>query len=85
MLIDELGDTPPTARAFLSRLMAWGVPRGYCTSNPVEHTEKIPGGEPWVLWPNSAFEILFEHAPFHMQVIAISALFTGTARVTFWR
>ncbi|MFT2213965.1 hypothetical protein [Rhizobium giardinii] len=26
MLIDELGDTPATARAFLSRLMAWGVP-----------------------------------------------------------
>ncbi|WP_225039672.1 hypothetical protein WGT02_13905 [Rhizobium sp. T1470] len=64
-MIDELGETPATAnqfRAFLSRLMAWGVPRGYCTANPVEHTEKIPGGEPWVPWPNWAFEILFEHA-----------------------
>lgn len=79
-MIDELGDTPATAnqfRAFLSRLMAWGVPRGYCLINPVEHTEKIPGGEPWVPWPNWAFEILFEHAPFHMQVIAMSAFFTG--------
>lgn len=79
-MIDELGETPATAnqfRAFLSRLMAWGVPRGYCTSNPVEHIEKIPGGEPWVPWPNWAFEILFEHAPFHMQIIAVSAFFTG--------
>ncbi|ULR45470.1 hypothetical protein [Rhizobium sp. K102] len=79
-MIDELGDTPATAnqfRAFLSRLMAWGVPRGYCSSNPVEHTEKIPGGEPWVPWPNWAFEILFDHAPFHMQMIAMSAFFTG--------
>ncbi|MDR9760643.1 hypothetical protein RJJ37_13500 [Rhizobium redzepovicii] len=72
--------TPATAnqfRAFLSRLMAWGITRGYCSSNPVEHTEKIPGGEPWVPWPNWGFEILFEHAPFHMQIIAMSAFFTG--------
>lgn len=78
--IDALGDTPATAnqfRAFLSRLMSWGVPRGYCTFNPIEKTEKIPGGEPWVPWPNWAFEILFEHAPFHLQMIAMSAFFTG--------
>jgi hypothetical protein len=79
-MIDELGDTPATAnqfRAFLSRLMAWGVPRGFCKINPVEHTEKVPGGEPWVPWPNWAFEILFEHAPIHMQRISMSAFFTG--------
>ena len=78
--IDALGDTPATAnqfRAFLSRLMAWGIPRGFCKTNPVEHTEKIPGGEPWTPWPNWAFEILFEHAPIHMQRIAMSAFFTG--------
>ncbi|KQY78606.1 hypothetical protein ASD52_01790 [Ensifer sp. Root142] len=78
--IDALGETPAKAnqfRAFLSRLMSWGVPRGYCTANVVEHTEKIPGGEPWVPWPNWAFEILLEHAPFHLQIIAMSAFFTG--------
>lgn len=78
--IDALGETPATAnqfRAFLSRLMAWGIPRGFCTANPVEHTEKIPGGEPWTPWPNWAFEILLEHAPIHMQRIAMSAFFTG--------
>lgn len=79
-MIDEFGDTPASAnqlRAFLSRLMAWGVPRGYCATNVIEHTEKIPGGEPWVPWPNWAFEILLKHAPFHMQIICISAFFTG--------
>ena len=79
-IIDEFGATPAKAnqlRAFLSRLMAWGIPRGFCSSNPVEHTEKIPGGEPWVPWPNWAFETLFEHAPFHMQMICMSAFFTG--------
>lgn len=78
--IDALGETPATAnqfRAFLSRLMSWGIPRGYCTTNVVEATEKIPGGEPWVPWPNWAFETLLEHAPFHMQMIAVSAFFTG--------
>lgn len=78
--IDSFGETPAKAnqfRAFLSRLMAWGVPRGYCQSNVVEKTEKIPGGEPWVPWPNWAFETLLEHAPFHMQMIAVSAFFTG--------
>src|SRR5690606_4987538 len=64
--IDSLGETPATAnqfRAYLSRLMAWGIPRGYSTMNPVEHTEKVPGGEPWSPWPEWAFEILIEHAP----------------------
>ncbi|SOC40112.1 hypothetical protein SAMN05892877_1079 [Rhizobium subbaraonis] len=82
--IDALGETPATAnqfRAFLSRLVAWGVPRGYCTANVVEKTEKVPGGEPWVPWPNWAFETLFEHAPFHLQMIAVSAFFTGQRQV----
>ncbi|WMT85620.1 hypothetical protein NO932_11840 [Pelagibacterium sp. 26DY04] len=78
--IDALADTPATAnqfRAYLSRLMAWGVPRGFSTSNPVQFTDKIPGGEPWTPWPDWAFDVLFEHAPFNMLMPAISALFTG--------
>ncbi|WP_245944926.1 hypothetical protein [Pelagibacterium lacus] len=78
--IDALGDTPATAnqfRAYLSRLMGWGIPRGFCTSNPVQFTEKIPGGEPWSPWPEWAFDILFEHAPFNMLLPAVSAYFTG--------
>lgn len=78
--IDALGDTPASAnqfRAYLSRLMAWGIPRGFCSSNPVQFTEKIPGGEPWKPWPEWAWEILVEHAPFNLLLPAISALFTG--------
>jgi hypothetical protein len=78
--IDTLADTPATAnqfRAYLSRLISWGIPRGYCTTNVIEHTEKIAGGQPWAPWPDWAFEILIEHAPFHLLMIAISAFFTG--------
>lgn len=78
--IDALGETPATAnqfRAYLSRLMAWGVPRGYCVTNPVQFTEKIPGGEPWQPWPEWAFETMVEHAPLHLLLPMISALFTG--------
>lgn len=78
--IDALGDTPATAnqfRAYLSRLMAWGVPRGYSANNPVVFTDKAPKGEPWKPWPEWAFETLLEHAPMTMLMPAISALFTG--------
>lgn len=78
--IDALGETPATAnqfRAYLSRLVAWGIPRGFSKSNPVQHTEKIPGGEPWSPWPEWAFETLLEHAPIHLVIPALSALFTG--------
>jgi hypothetical protein len=78
--IDALGETPATAnqfRAYLSRLVAWGIPRGFSLTNPVEHTEKIPGGEPWKPWPEWAFEVLVEHAPFFLLLPAVSAFFTG--------
>lgn len=78
--IDALGDTPATAnqfRAYLSRLVAWGVPRGFCKDNPVAFTEKIPGGVPWDPWPDWAFETFFELAPFNLLLPAISSLFTG--------
>lgn len=80
MVIDGLGDTPATAnqfRAYLSRLMAWGIPRGFCTENPVQFTEKVPGGSPWSPWPDWAFDVFFEHAPFHLLLPAVSVLFTG--------
>lgn len=82
--IDALNDTPAAAnqfRAFLSRLLAWGIPRGFCTTNVVEHTEKVPGGEPWKPWPEWAFEVLIKHAPFHLKMIAISGFFTGQREV----
>lgn len=80
VLIDGLGETPATAnqfRAFCSRLIAWGIPRGFSLTNPISHTEKIPGGEPWKPWPDWAFDTFFEHAPFHLLLPAVSVLFTG--------
>ncbi len=78
--IDGLSETPSTAngfRAYLSRLISWGIPRGFATTNPVQFTEKIPGGEPWKPWPDWAFVTLVENAPFNLLLPAISALFTG--------
>lgn len=78
--IDAMGETPATAnqfRAYLSRLMAWGIPRGFCTTNPVAFTEKVPGGEPWSPWPDWAFVTLIEHAPIYLLLPALSAFFTG--------
>lgn len=78
--IDALGETPAAAnqfRAYLSRLMSWGIPRGFSATNPVQFTEKIPGGEPWKPWPDWAFDIFFRHAPFHLLLPAVSVLFTG--------
>jgi hypothetical protein len=78
--IDALGETPAAAnqfRAYLSRLMAFGIPRGYCTANPIKHTEKMPAGDPWPSWPDWAFALFFRHAPIHIAFPAVSALFTG--------
>ena len=82
--IDAMGETPAAAnqfRAFLSRLMAFGVPRGYCLANPVEHTEKMTGSEPWPSWPDWAFALFFEHAPAHLALPVVTALFTGQRQV----
>lgn len=78
--IDALGDTPATAnqfRAYLSRLMSWGILRGFCSHNPIDATEKIAGGIPWKPWPEWAFDTLIEHAPLYLLMPAVSALFTG--------
>ncbi len=78
--IDALAETPATAnqfRACLSRLIGWGIPRGYSKTNPVSFTEKVPGGEPWVPWPEWAFNTMVEHAPFHLLLPCVSAFFTG--------
>lgn len=78
--IDALSDTPAVAnqfRAYGSRLVAWGIPRGFSDHNPFADTEKAPKGEPWKPWPEWAFDILFEHAPFNLLMPCVSALFTG--------
>jgi hypothetical protein len=78
--IDAFRDTPAAGRVFravLSRLCSWGIPRGYGTSNPVEHTESSDDGgsyDPWAPW---AFEYFFEHARIGLHLPVYSGLFTG--------
>ncbi len=78
--IDAFKDTPSAGRVFrsvLSRLCSWGIPRGYGTSNPVEHTETLEDGgtyDPWSPW---AFEHFFQNARIGLHLPVYSGLFTG--------
>lgn len=78
--IDAFRDTPAAGRVFrsvLSRLISWGIPRGYAPFNVVEHTEDDDEGgtyEPWPLW---AFELFFANARIGLHMPIYSALFTG--------
>lgn len=78
--IDAFKDTPSAGRVFrsvLSRLCSWGIPRGYGTSNPVEHTETAEDGGTYDPWPPNAFEFFFAHARIGLHLPVYSGLFTG--------
>jgi hypothetical protein len=64
-------------RATLSRLLDWGIPRGYCEVNAVEKTEKPADGGTYEPWPVWAFEWFFKHARVGLHLPVFSALFTG--------
>lgn len=78
--IDALQKTPSAAnnfRAVLSRLISWGIPRGYSTANPIENTEKFDANgtyEPWADWQ---FELFFQFARAGLHLPVFSGLFTG--------
>jgi len=78
--IDAFKDTPSAGRVFravLSRLCSWGIPRGYGTSNPVEHTETSENAGTYDPWPPNAFEQFFTHARIGLHLPVYSGLFTG--------
>lgn len=83
--IDAYADRPASARYFravLSRLVAFGVPRGYATTNVVEWTEKADyDAQPWKPWPDWALELFFEHARVGLQLPVFSALYAGQRKV----
>jgi hypothetical protein len=86
--IDAMGDTPAAAnqfRAFLSRLLAFSVPRGFATDNVASSTEKMVGSEPWPSWEDWAFDLFFTHAPHPVAFPVVSALFTGQRQVDVLR
>ncbi|MGJ5163217.1 integrase [Bradyrhizobium sp. HKCCYLR1051] len=77
-------DIPSAGRAFratLSRLVAWGIPRGYRTDNPVAHTEKIESDGTYSPWPPEAFDLFFAHARVDLHLAVYSGLFTGQRKV----
>ena len=83
--IDSFQGTPAVARYFravLSRLVAFGIPRGFSVLNVVEATEKVEHEvdphEPWTDW---AFETFFEHARIGLHLPVYSALYTGQRSV----
>ena len=75
----ELGQ-PSAGRAFratLSRLIDWGIPRGYADVNVVEKTEKPAEDGTYEPWPPWAFEYFFQHARLGLHLPVYSGLFTG--------
>lgn len=83
--IDTFQNTPSVARYFravLSKLIGFGVPRGFAATNVVAETEKVDHDvEPHKPWPDWAFELFFEHARPGLQLAVYSALYTGQRSV----
>jgi hypothetical protein len=78
--IDAFRQTPAAGRIFravLSRLIGWGIPRGYRDDNPLLSTEKIAPGGTYKPWPDWAFELWFEYARIGLHLPVYSALYTG--------
>ncbi|WP_257164631.1 integrase [Bradyrhizobium sp. SRS-191] len=77
-------DIPAAGRAFratLSRLVSWGIPRGYRNDNPVEHTEAVESDGTYSPWPPEAFDLFFAHARVDLHLAVYSGLFTGQRKV----
>jgi hypothetical protein len=86
--IDAYKGRPGAARYFravLSRLISWGIPRGYSLTNPVENTEKVAGGGTYSPWPDWAFELFFQHARVGLHLPVYSGLYTGQRSVDVFK
>lgn len=82
-LYDSLAARPPTANRRmddLSKLMAWGVLRGFCDANPCSRVERVKGTGSYEPWPLDALETLFRHGHAHIVRAALVALYTGQRR-----
>lgn len=85
LAIDSLQNAPTVARYFrsvLSRLLSFGIPRGFNVHNVAKPTEKIEhevnSHEPWPDW---AFELFCEHARPSLILPVFSAFYTGQRSV----
>jgi hypothetical protein len=79
--IDSLQSAPTVARYFravLSRLIGFGIPRGYSTHNAAKPTENVRHeADPHEPWPDWAFELFLEHARPSLHLPVLSAFYTG--------
>jgi hypothetical protein len=78
-------DTPAAGRVFrstLSRIISWGIPRGYRKDNPVDHTERRDSDGTYSPWTPQAFELFFKHARVDLHLAVYSGLFTGQRKET---
>jgi hypothetical protein len=76
--------TPAAGRVFrstLSRIISWGIPRGYRKDNPVDHTERRDSDGTYSPWTPEAFQLFFEHARVDLHLSVYSGLFTGQRKV----
>jgi hypothetical protein len=86
--IDAYKGRPGAARYFravLSRLISWGIPRGYSLTNPVDNTEKVAGGGTYSPWPDWAFELFFQYARIGLHLPVYSGLYTGQRSVDIFK
>jgi hypothetical protein len=77
-------ETPAAGRVFrstLSRLISWGIPRGYRKDNPVDHTETMDSAGTYSPWPPEAFDLFFEYVRVDLHLAVYSGLFTGQRKV----
>jgi hypothetical protein len=79
--IDSFQHAPTVARYFravLSRLIKFGIPRGYSEHNVAKSTEKVEHeANPHEPWPDWAFELFLEHARPSLHLPVLSAFYTG--------
>jgi hypothetical protein len=78
-------DTPAAGRVFrstLSRIISWGIRRGYRKDNPVDHTERRDSDGTYSPWTPQAFELFFKHARVDLHLAVYSGLFTGQRKET---
>lgn len=83
--IDTFKDRPASGRYFrsvLSRLVGYGIPRGYASANVVEYTEKPDHDSvPYEPWPDWAFDLFFRYARPALHLPVFSAVYTGQRKI----
>jgi hypothetical protein len=84
-LRDQYAATPVAANHLVSvlrTLLGWGLPRGYCATNPALAVVSIniideQGARPWPEW---AYRLILTRAPEHLRRAAILGRSTGQRR-----